>query len=140
MSARAWIVIAGVTGALGVATGAFGAHGMPSWLEKSGLAPDEVARRMETLEIGVRYQMYHALALLGVGLLAQRGGGRGLLFAGAAFLLGTALFSGLLYVLAVTGIKTVGVIVPVGGVLLIAGWVCLVWAARDVDVSGPKRS
>ncbi len=75
MSGKIWIVIAGVTGALGVAIGAFGAHGLPGWLEKSGVSPEDVVRRMETFEIGVRYHLVHALALLGVGLWSRTCGG-----------------------------------------------------------------
>ena len=119
--------MAGVTGALGVAVGAFGAHALPQWLKESGLAAEEVARRMDTLQIGVRYQMYHAAALLGVALLARHYSGRALLVAGTAFLLGVFIFSGLLYAIAITGIKRFGMVVPLGGVLLITGWIALVF-------------
>lgn len=132
MSVRWWIVVAGVTGALAVAFGAFGAHVLPGWLQRSGVAPADVVHRMDVFQIGVRYQMVHALALLGVGLLglaAPSTPRQRLHVAGASFLLGMVLFSGLLVLLALTGIRVLGLIVPVGGVLLIAGWLALAWAA-----------
>ena len=125
MNARRWIVVAGVTGALGVTWGAFGAHLLPDWLEKSGLSATEIASRMETFRTAVRYHMYHALALLGIGILARYDSSRRLRFAGLAFLFGVLIFSGLLYVMAITGIKFLGIIVPLGGALLIVGWIAL---------------
>lgn len=128
MNARMWMVIAGLVGAAGVGIGAFGAHGLPSRLEDAGLTVREIDRRMETFQIGVRYHMYHALALLAVAVLARGFSHRRLNLAGAAFLLGTFIFSGFLYAIALTGIKVLGLIVPVGGVLLIAGWLAVAWA------------
>ena len=133
MSARTWIVIAGITGALGVVLGAFGAHVLPVGLQRLGVAALDIPQRIETYEIGVRYHMYHALALLGVGLLARHMPGRGLALAGWAFLLGVTIFSGLLYAIALTGMRILGLVVPVGGVLLIAGWLALAYAGWTKD-------
>ncbi|GGJ17913.1 DUF423 domain-containing protein [Deinococcus roseus] len=106
---------AALMGALAVAFGAFGAHAL-----KSMLSPDVLA----TFETGVRYQMYHALALLALG--AARFQSKGILF----LFIGTLIFSGSLYVLALTGIKVLGAITPIGGVLQIVGWVMVALDAR----------
>ena len=106
---------------LAVALGAFGAHGL-----RARLTPDLLA----VYETGVRYQMYHALALLAVAWVASRWPGASLAaWAGWAFVAGTVLFSGSLYALALTGRPWFGALTPIGGVAFIAGWVCLALAA-----------
>ena len=110
---RLWLGIAAVNGALAVAAGAFGAHAL-----KALLAPDMLA----VFETGARYQMYHALAMAIAALAGTR-------FAPALFLGGIVLFSGSLYALALSGIGILGAITPVGGVLFLAGWVCLALSA-----------
>ncbi len=128
-----WFVVGAIFGALGVALGAFGAHGLPGRLESLGWSAEEVARRVEIFETAVRYQMYHALALLAVGLLHrhQRGSSTLLHSSGAAMTAGVIIFSGLLYVLvfAGPGWRWLGAIVPIGGTLLIVGWTLLALAA-----------
>lgn len=114
-AARIWLALAGLSGALAVAAGAWGAH---------GLAADPAAA--DVFDTGVRYHMWHALALFGVGALAAAGrGGAALNLAGAAFVLGTVLFSGGLYVLALTGAGGAAMIAPAGGVSFILGWLAL---------------
>jgi uncharacterized membrane protein YgdD (TMEM256/DUF423 family) len=104
-----------------VAAGAFGAHAL-----RARLAPDLLA----VFETGARYQMYHALALLAVAwLAAARPGANSVVWAGGLFLLGTVVFSGSLYTLALTGQRWLGAITPLGGVAFLAGWACLAWAA-----------
>ena len=105
---------------MAVAAGAFGAHAL-----RGSLAPDLLA----VFETGVRYQMYHALALVLVGSLAGRASGRALSVAGYCFASGTLLFSGSLYLLALTGTRWWGAVTPLGGVCFLAGWVCLGVAA-----------
>ena len=83
---------------------------------------------LRAFEVGVRYQMYHALALLAVGWLASQGR-RGANVAGWCFLLGTVLFSGSLYLLSLTGARAFGPVTPMGGVLLLVGWCSTAWAA-----------
>jgi uncharacterized membrane protein YgdD (TMEM256/DUF423 family) len=129
MGAKFWLVVAGLLGALGVTLGAFGAHGLPGWLEGQGLDSVEVAKRMHNWEVGVRYHMYHALAIAVVALLALRQNSTSLLIAGVCFLLGVLIFSGLLYALVISGVKILGAIVPIGGVLMILGWIALAAAA-----------
>ena len=117
---QTWIFIAALLGGLAVACGAFGAHGL-----KDRLAPDDLAN----WETAARYQMYHALALLAVGLLAARSPSRFLNLGGISMTLGTLIFSGCLYAIALTGERWLGRVVPIGGVLLIVGWVFLALAA-----------
>jgi len=106
--------------AVAVALGAFGAHGL-----RSRLVPD----MLTTFEIGVRYQMYHALALLAVALAHSRWPTPAIALAGWLFIAGTLIFSGTLYVLAVSGQRWLGAITPLGGAALIAGWLALAWGA-----------
>ena len=111
--------VAAVLGGLGVALGAFGAHGL-----KGRLSVDDLA----IFETAVRYQMYHALALLGVGLVATRVEDPMLRLSGIFFLVGTLVFSGTLYALVLAGLRWMGMITPFGGLLLILGWVTLAWS------------
>ncbi|GAA4012260.1 DUF423 domain-containing protein [Hymenobacter fastidiosus] len=125
MTARLILQIAALLGALGVAIGAFGAHGLRAMLEASG--------RFDTFETAVRYQFYHTLALLGIGvLLAFRPEMRTLHTTAWLWLGGTLIFSGSLYTLCFTGITKMGAVAPIGGLLLIAGWISLLLAARQV--------
>lgn len=116
MMIKAWLVVGTIYGLLGVLFGAFGAHALRERL--SG----EMLRIWET---AVQYQFWHALALLAVGVLASRFAGGWLMASGWCFALGVFIFSGSLYALALSGIRVLGAITPIGGVLLIAGWVCL---------------
>lgn len=114
-----------VLGLLGVAIGAFGAHALRPTLEASG--------RIDTFETAVKYQFYHALALVLVGVLLQLSGDspaavKWLTYAGYSFLAGVLIFSGSLYTLCATGITVLGAITPIGGVLMIVGWALLFWA------------
>lgn len=124
-AADKWVFLGAVTGGLGVAVGAFGAHGLPVALEALRVAPDETARLVETFRTGVLYHLVHAPAIVLVGILARDRSSLLLATAGWCFLLGVVLFSGLLYALALTGPKWLGAIVPVGGLLMIAGWLVL---------------
>lgn len=103
-----------------MALGAFGAHGL-----KTRLTPEALA----TFEIGVRYQMYHALALVAVAWACTKWPGAWASASGWLFVAGTVVFSGSLYVLAVSGIKWLGAVTPIGGLALLAGWACLALAA-----------
>lgn len=105
-------------GALGVMLGAFGAHALHPILEEHG--------RIETYELAVRYQFYHALALLIMGVV-QPSDGKHLTLAARLLGAGTIVFSGSLYTLAITGATWWGAVTPVGGVLLLAGWIVLFW-------------
>jgi uncharacterized membrane protein YgdD (TMEM256/DUF423 family) len=127
MSGASWLRIGAISAGLAVAAGAFGAHALEGKLEP---------RAKEVFETAARYQMFHALALLAVGLLVLRTRtGRGLDVAGWGFLVGTILFSGSLYMLALTGIRWLGAITPLGGVGFLVGWTAL--AFSRVEPSKP---
>ena len=111
-----FFAIGSLAGALGVALGAFGAHAL-----KTRLSPE----RLATFETGVRYQTYHALALLAAGYAAGRWPGVYSSLAGWFFLAGILLFSGSLYLRVLTGKRWLGAVTPLGGVAFIAGWACL---------------
>lgn len=118
---RIFFLLAVVLGGLGVALGAFGAHALAA-----RLTPD----LLQTYETGVRYHFYHALALLAVVYAIGRWPQSSLpTVAGWLFVAGVLIFSGTLYLLALTGIRWLGAITPIGGVAFIAGWLCLAWVA-----------
>jgi uncharacterized membrane protein YgdD (TMEM256/DUF423 family) len=119
---RTFFFLGAVSGFIAVAAGAFGAHSL-----RDRLTPEYVS----VFETGVRYQMYHALALLAVAWVIERGGGTSAQWAGWLFVIGTVLFSGSLYGLALTGIRWMGAITPLGGVAFLAGWVCLALSWRN---------
>ena len=115
---KLFFLLATIMGGLAVVLGAFGAHGL-----KGRIDPELLV----TFEIGVRYQMYHALALLAVAK-TRLAGARLQIASGWMFVSGIALFSGSLYVLTLTGERWLGAITPLGGLALIVGWVCLALA------------
>jgi uncharacterized membrane protein YgdD (TMEM256/DUF423 family) len=121
---KLWLVIGALLGGLAVAAGAFGAHGLEGHFEAGGLTADE-EHLLDVWETAARYQMYHALALLAVGWLTARHCTLPVNLAGTAMTAGTLIFSGCLYALVLNGAKILGAIVPIGGGLLILGWVCL---------------
>lgn len=121
---KLWIALGATYGLLGVALGAFGAHAL-----KQRLAPD----MLRVWETAVQYQFWHALALLAVGVLALRAPSAGLTVAGCGLALGVLLFSGSLYALALSGIRGLGAITPIGGVALLVGWAGLLWVALRMD-------
>jgi uncharacterized membrane protein YgdD (TMEM256/DUF423 family) len=114
---RTFLLIGSVYGFFGVALGAFGAHAL-----KTRLSPDMLA----VFETGVRYQMYHALAILIVAAaIGQLGSIRLLNVAGWSFTVGILLFSGSLYALSLSDIRILGAVTPFGGLLFLLGWICL---------------
>jgi len=115
---RTFLLIGAAFGFLGVAFGAFGAHAL-----RNRLSPDMLA----VFETGVRYQMYHALAILIVAAATGHFGNARLLgAAGWTFTAGVVLFSGSLYALALSDVRVLGAITPIGGLLFLAGWAMLV--------------
>src|SRR5690349_24356696 len=113
---KTFLLIGALAGFLAVAFGAFGAHAL-----RARLSPEMLA----VFETGVRYQMYHALALLLVAAAAARFGGWMVTAAGWLFTVGIVLFSGSLYALALTGVTTLGAITPIGGLAFLIGWALL---------------
>jgi uncharacterized membrane protein YgdD (TMEM256/DUF423 family) len=131
MSGATWIRLGSIIGGLAVIAGAFGAHGLKGVLDSHSL---------DVFETAAKYQMYHAPALLAVGLLALSGQrGRALNLAGWLFLVGVLIFSGTLYALAFTGIPWLGAITPIGGLALIAGWVALAFAGSPAIKASNDR-
>jgi uncharacterized membrane protein YgdD (TMEM256/DUF423 family) len=119
---RLFFSIGALSAMVAVAAGAFGAHALRTRLSAEYLA---------TFETAARYQMYHALALLAVAWAVNRWPGPLPIWAGWLFLVGTVLFSGSLYALALTGARWWGAVTPLGGVAFLAGWVCLALSARN---------
>ena len=117
---RVFFGVGAVSAGLAVALGAFAAHGL-----RARLSPEA----LQTFETGARYHMYHALALLAVAWAVTRWPGTAVSVAGWLFIAGTLLFSGSLYLLAITGVRMLGAITPVGGFAFILGWLALAWAA-----------
>ena len=116
-----FLAFGGLFGMLSVALGAFGAHMLKARMD---------ANLFDIYQTAVQYQMYHALALVLVSILIRQfGGGAVLQAAGWLFVAGIVIFSGSLYVLSMTGVRTWGAITPIGGFMFIAGWIALVVSA-----------
>lgn len=116
---RAFLLLGALFAFLGVALGAFGAHGL-----RERLSPGD----LEIFETGVRYQMYHALGLLAVAWVAGRWPGGAATAAGWLFVAGIVVFSGSLYALVLSGLRWLGAVTPLGGLAFLAGWGALAWA------------
>lgn len=114
-----WFFIGAIAGGAGVALGAFGAHGL-----RGRLSPSD----MDIFETGVRYQFFHALALLGLAALLGSTERRSIQLAAWAFVTGIVAFSGSLYLLVLTGPRWLGAVTPVGGLSFLVGWSALAWS------------
>ncbi|MCC5881897.1 MAG: DUF423 domain-containing protein [Halomonas sp.] len=128
---RGWWCLVALSGALTVMAGAFAAHGL------QGQLPERLVAAFET---GVRYQMWHTLAMLGV--LAWRASRprRGQFAVLGLWTAGVLLFSGSLYVMALTGMRGLGMVTPFGGVLMIAGWLTLAFCALRDEAGSQSES
>jgi len=113
---RRWVIVASINGLLAVALGAFGAHSLKHIIDESALA---------TYEVGVRYQMYHALALLGVACFMSIQPTKMVKASAWCMLIGILFFSGSLYGLSLAGWRWLGPVTPLGGFFFILGWLCL---------------
>lgn len=132
MNERMWLMLGAILAGLSVGAGAFAAHGLDGYFKEkyAQTEPREVAgvkipaaqKYLQDFKTGAEYQMYHALGLLLVGLLAQSRRSAAWTVAGWSFLIGIFLFSGCLYLLTLTGQRWLGAIVPLGGVLFLVGW------------------
>ncbi|MDI3324340.1 DUF423 domain-containing protein [Pontibacterium granulatum] len=125
MPASIFLLMAALSGLIAVALGAFGTHGL-----KGYLAP----YLMDVYQTGVQYQFYHTLALLVVAVLGLREPVRALNVAGWCFALGIVLFSGSLYLLALSGTHWLGAVTPIGGLAFLVGWAALAYSA--IQLSG----
>ena len=117
---RLFFLAGSISAFLAVALGAFAAHGL-----KNKLTPE----MFNAFEVGVRYQMYHALALLAVAWASTRWPGSAVNAAGWLFIAGTVIFSGSLYLLSLAGPRWLGAITPLGGAAFLLGWLLLAWSA-----------
>ena len=118
--ATKFLLIGALLGFTGVAAGAFGAHGLKGRLESDMLT---------VFELAVRYQLYHALVLLALGAGLDHLQPPASIWAGWILFLGTVIFCGTLYLLSLSGARWWGIVTPIGGLALLAGWVCLAWSA-----------
>ncbi|MTJ48621.1 DUF423 domain-containing protein [Dolichospermum sp. UHCC 0259] len=120
-----FLTIAAIFGGLSVAGGAFGAHALREKITE---------RALEIFDTGARYQMYHALALLLVAILISRleSPPTTLLVSGWLFIIGVVIFSGSLYALSLTGIRSLGAVAPLGGLALMLGWAALAVAGATI--------
>jgi uncharacterized membrane protein YgdD (TMEM256/DUF423 family) len=128
---RLFFVLGSLSGLISVAAGAFGAHAL-----RPRLAPEFLS----AFETAASYQMYHALALLAAAWAASRWPGKKSKWAGWCFVVGTLLFSGSLYMLALTGTRWLGAITPLGGTAFMAGWLCLAWSALTRPPATTERT
>ncbi len=117
---RIFFAVGAMSAFVGVAAGAFGAHGLKSRLS---------VEMLNAFEVGVRYQVYHALGLFVVAWALSRWPGTLTVASGWLFVVGTVLFSGSLYLMSLTGVRWLGAITPLGGLAFLAGWLCLAWRA-----------
>lgn len=117
---RRLYLLGAIAGFLAVAFGAFAGHAL-----KARLTPDMLA----VFETGVRYQMFHALALFAAASGHARWQGRAFALGGLLFATGIVIFCGSLYALALSGERSLGAVTPVGGLAFLAGWLCLGWGA-----------
>ena len=129
MQGKAWVVAGSFLAFLAVVAGAFGSHGLSSRLEPEAL---------EVYEVAVRYQLYHSLALILVGILSQQAATK-LTAAGWAFLSGIFIFSGSLYLLTLTGLRWLGAITPLGGVAFLIGWFLLALKFCWISKTEPRE-
>jgi uncharacterized membrane protein YgdD (TMEM256/DUF423 family) len=136
--AQRWIAIGALLGAIGVALGAIGAHGLNDFLARQGFSGDDLHRRAGMFDTAVRYQMLHAIALVLTGLALQQHDCKCWRFAAWAFLVGIILFCGLLKALVFLDSKWYWLahVVPFGGGAMIAGWLGL--AIGALRISSPQ--
>ena len=120
-----WLCIAAINGGLAVAAGAFGAHGLQGRID---------AQALQVFETAARYHMYHALALAVAALVMRDAAAGPATTAATFFLAGILLFSGSLYLLALTGTKPLGIVTPFGGLCFLLGWGSLAFAALRLKV------
>lgn len=118
---KLFLIISAISGLLAVGLGAFGAHALKNKLQSEGT--------LDTYQTAVQYQFYHTLALIGIAFLLTKYQSQWLSYAGYSMILGILIFSGSLYVLCFTGMRWLGAITPIGGLLFILGWVFLLITA-----------
>lgn len=136
-----WIaLVAGIVGAVAVGLGAYAAHGLEASLLERGLSPDQVAKKLSTADIAVRYHLIHAVALLALAAPAPMVAPKRRAAAAVFFLLGLAMFCGILYAQSIGDLKGFNLVVPLGGLSFIIGWLITAAAAIETSSSAPSAS
>lgn len=143
-SGKVLLLAGAILAALGVVIGAFGAHSLPKLISTAGLeaeseVSEHIRKRVANWETGARYQMYHAIGLMIAGFLSQIVPRKLCVFSGWSFAMGILLFSGSLYLLALTNTKWLGAIAPIGGTAFILGWLALAIAISKAEKTGSSR-
>ncbi len=121
---RIFFMLGALSAFMGVAAGAFGAHVLKTRIS---------TEMLQVFEVGVRYQMYHAFALIATAWALTKWPSSIVITGGWLFVIGTVLFSGNLYLLSLSGVRWLGAITPLGGLAFLAGWICLAlgaWRAK----------
>jgi uncharacterized membrane protein YgdD (TMEM256/DUF423 family) len=133
--ARRWIAIGGLIGAIGVSLGAIAAHGLSGLLAGLGYTGDDLARRLDIFDTAIRYQLLHAVAIVVTALALEQRPAVAWRFSAWAFLVGVIAFSGSLKILTFSGpeLNWLGMVAPVGGLAMIAGWIALAAGALQRD-------
>ena len=129
MSGRTWVLVGSLSAGIAVALGALAAHGLEGWLADN--FPASAEKRLANWKTGVTYQMYHSLGLILIGLVVRTRFSESSLscsIAAVLMLLGIGLFSGMLYGWVLLDVRAMVLLVPIGGICLIAGWVMLAWS------------
>ncbi len=137
MKAKHLIGIGAVLAALAVGMGAFGAHGLQGWLEKN-FEPDEQIRKLDNWNSAARYQMWHAIGMMLIGAVAIRTQSKWFSISAIFLLLGTLLFSGGMYAYVLTGMRSLGMVLPIGGLTFMIGWVSFAFGAvtsRNIEAT-----
>lgn len=147
MPGKWWIFWGAVFAGLSVALGSLAAHGLDGYFAKfyadapprlvAGIPVPAAQKYLTDFKTGAEYQMYHALGLIGIGLLAGQRRRRAFDVAGVAFVIGILLFSGMLYLLTLTGQRWLGMIVPIGGTAFIVGWCSVIAGLLGRDQPQP---
>lgn len=130
-SVRNCFLLGAVLAGIAVGLGAYHAHGLQGFLESRGLEADVVTKRLGNFEVGVRYQFYHALALIAFAGLSSHFWTRPFKLAVSLMVVGTVVFSGSLYLLVFLNLPVLGAITPLGGVMQIAGWAVAAISSRN---------
>ncbi len=116
---KIFLILGSLIGAISVVIGAFGAHSLKAYLGNMG--------RLDTFETAVKYQFYHAFALILIGIIMQKADNQNFTISGWLFIVGIVIFSVSLYILCLTGIRWMGAITPFGGLAMIGGWLFMAW-------------
>ena len=135
--------MAGIVGAAGVTLGAFAAHGLADKLAEDGFTPEDVLKKLDTCDVAVRYHLTHAVALLALSAAPSGWAPKRRGLAAIFFLLGLGMFCGVLYAQSIGGLKGFNLVVPIGGLCFILGWLATAlsaWTRAHLPVHSPHTN